>query len=375
MQIQKPESERDGSLTFVYKQVGDVDITFDLYPPGLPVPIDSEADSAATLPLVVNFHGGGLTVGNTQSWFPSWLKDRVTAAGFAFLSANYRLIPPSTGHDIVQDIRDLFKFIAQDLNPQLRSLNQRFQLDVNSIAVSGCSAGGLCAYLAVMHAQPRPKAVVALYAMGGNLLTPQYIRPKTEIFLRGREMLDPSAYSEFLHPRSQELKATADSALAYHGADAPIPGFPANPRMLLNRLYLQLGVYLDYYTGDHEPSLSSALREPAEGSQYSIAKLKPLIPAEHLALFPQFNVDPSWPPVLLVHGSEDTAVKLEESLNMNRLLDDAGVENVLSIVDGAEHSLDYVADAEKRYGEPGGLFDSIAQFLVDHLPHRERNIM
>lgn len=63
-----------GPLTFIYKLVGDVDITFDLYPPALPVPIDSEADSVATLPLVVNFHGGGLTVGNTQSWFPSWLK-------------------------------------------------------------------------------------------------------------------------------------------------------------------------------------------------------------------------------------------------------------------------------------------------------------
>ncbi len=183
-------------------------------------------------------------------------------------------------------------------------------------------------------------------------------------------MLDPAAYSQFLHPHSSELRATADSALAYHGADAPIPGFPANPRMLLNRLYLQLGVYLDYYTGDHEPSLSSKLHEPAEGSQYSITKLKPLIPAEHLALFPQFNVDPSWPPVLLVHGSEDTAVKLEESLNMNRLLLDAGVENVLRIVDGAEHSLDYVADAERRYGGPGGLFDSIVQFLVNHLPPR-----
>lgn len=184
-------------------------------------------------------------------------------------------------------------------------------------------------------------------------------------------MLYPAAYSEFLHPHSSELRATADSALAYHGVDAPIPGFPANPRMLLNRLYLQLGVYLDYYTGDHEPSLSSTLREAAEGSQYSIAKLKPLIPAEHLALFPQFNVDPSWPPALLVHGSEDTAVKLEESLNMKRLLDDAGVENVLSIVDGAEHSLDYVADAEKLYGGSGGLFDSIVHFLVNHLPHRE----
>ena len=192
-------------------------------------------------------------------------------------------------------------------------------------------------------------------------------------------MLDPAPYSEFLYPQSTKLKPTSDSSLVYHGADAPIPGFPANPRMLLNRLYLQLGVYLDYYTSMHEPSLSTASLEAAEGhtshdsavsahSDYSTDKLKPLIPPNHLqALFPQFNVDASWPPVFLVHGSIDTAVKLEESLNMQRLLNNAGVDNVLRIVEGAEHSLDYVADAEERYGGPGGLFDEIGQFLVDHL--------
>lgn len=192
-------------------------------------------------------------------------------------------------------------------------------------------------------------------------------------------MLDPAAYSEFLYPQSTKLNPTSDSALAYHGADAPIPGFPANPRMLLNRLYLQLGVYLDYYTGAHEPSLSATLLEAAEGrpnresastaaSDYSLDKMVPLIPRNHLkALFPQFTVDSSWPPVFLVHGSIDTAVKLEESLNMQRLLNDAGVDNVLRIVEEAEHSLDYVADAEERYGRPGGLFDEIGQFLVDHL--------
>ena len=92
--------------------------------------------------------------------------------GFIFISANYRLLPPSTGHDIVQDLRDLFKFIKEDLNVQLRSINPEtpVQVDANSIAVSGCSAGGLCAYLSVMHACIKPKAVIALYAMGGNLL-------------------------------------------------------------------------------------------------------------------------------------------------------------------------------------------------------------
>ncbi|KAI0086457.1 alpha/beta-hydrolase [Irpex rosettiformis] len=352
-------------LTFTYKQVDNVDLAFDLYHPPNP--------TTRPLPIVINFHGGGLTVGNTKSWFPAWLKDRVISAGFIFLSANYRLIPPSTGHDIVEDIRDLFRFVAEDLTSQLRDSNHPVQIDVNAIAVSGCSAGGLCAYLSVMHVHPRPKAVVALYAMGGNLLTPQYIRPKTEIFLRGREILDPTTYSDFLYPQSLKLLPTADSALAYHGTNAPIPGFPANPRMLLNRLYLQLGTYLDYYTGAHETSLSAKLLEAAEGgsdnsdSNYSIDNLKPLIPSSHLPLFPQFAVDSSWPPTFLVHGSADTAVKLDESIHMHRLLTDADVTTVLKVVEGAEHSLDYVSDANEKYGKAGGLFDEIGMFLVDRL--------
>ena len=98
--------------------------------------------------------------------------ERVTSAGFAFISVDYRLIPPSTGHEIIEDIKDLFRFLALDFN---RVLLQRateahipFQVDPDSIAVSGTSAGGLCAYLAVMHAKPLPKALLGLYAMGGD---------------------------------------------------------------------------------------------------------------------------------------------------------------------------------------------------------------
>ncbi|KAI0702281.1 alpha/beta-hydrolase [Cytidiella melzeri] len=362
------------ALSFTYKVVDKAAMQLDLYLPDVTTELGTDAASSPTLlPIVLNFHGGGLTVGNTRSWFPTWLKDRVVAAGFAFLSAEYRLIPPSTGHDIIEDIRDLFTFVAKSLNSQLLSTHPNIQIDVNSTAVSGCSAGGLCAYLAAMHAHPKPKAVVALYAMGGQLLTPQYLQPKSAVFLRGRELLDPEAYSDYLYPRCLELEPTSRSALAYHGADAPIPGFPANPRMLLNRLYLQLGNYLDYYTGVHEPSLSQTLRQAVEAvegeaqSDYPADRLKALIPAQHLPLFPQFSVDSSWPPVFLAHGSRDSAVWMKESESMHGLLCEAGITTVFRIIDGAEHSLDYVANAEDLYGKPGGLFDDVCQFLVNHL--------
>lgn len=90
----------------------------------------------------------------------------------AFVSADYRLIPPSTGHNIVDDIQALFRFLSTDLNPLLLrdDSSHRCQIDPGAIGVAGSSAGGLCAYLAVIHASPKPKALLALYAMGGDFI-------------------------------------------------------------------------------------------------------------------------------------------------------------------------------------------------------------
>ena len=101
--------------------------------------------------------------------------ERVTSAGVAFISADYRLIPPSTGFDVLQDIKDLFNFLQSQLNDCLRQrlddqARHVFRIDVNNLAVAGNSAGGLCAYLAAIHAVPKPRALLAFYAMGGDFL-------------------------------------------------------------------------------------------------------------------------------------------------------------------------------------------------------------
>ena len=103
---------------------------------------------------------------------------RLAAAGVAVISADHRLLPPSTGIDVVKDVKDVFKFVANDLNPLLQarsmsgnnSLAASFQVDPSKLLVAGGSSGGLCAYLAAVHASPKPKAVLAFYAMGGDLL-------------------------------------------------------------------------------------------------------------------------------------------------------------------------------------------------------------
>jgi len=53
------------AITLVYKRVRDLDIHLDFYPAGI--------STGKPCPVLVYFHGGGLTVGDRASWFPEWL--------------------------------------------------------------------------------------------------------------------------------------------------------------------------------------------------------------------------------------------------------------------------------------------------------------
>ena len=88
---------------------------------------------------------------------------RTTAAGLAFISADYRLLPPCTGHDVLEDVVDLFAFLAR--TPRLGSV----LIDATRLAVAGSSAGGMCAFLAAIHVNPRPRAVLSIYGLGGDV--------------------------------------------------------------------------------------------------------------------------------------------------------------------------------------------------------------
>jgi acetyl esterase/lipase len=166
--------------TVAYKQVGDLTLYVDVYPP--------TPESDVPVPAVVFFHGGGMTSGDRTSWFPTWLlsesfppslasaraglldltsgslnSERTTAAGLAFLSADYRLLAPSTGHDVLDDVVDLFAFLART-----QTLGA-VQIDSTRLAVAGASAGGMCAFLAAVHAKPKPCAVLSIYGLGGDV--------------------------------------------------------------------------------------------------------------------------------------------------------------------------------------------------------------
>ncbi|KAL0574945.1 hypothetical protein V5O48_007019 [Marasmius crinis-equi] len=341
-------------ITLTYKVVKDVPIKLDVYLP-------QNRQKGVRLPAVVYFHGGGLIMGSRRDLFPTWLQTRTNAAGYIFISADFRLIPtgPTTGHDVVEDIKDLFAFLrGQDLKISDESGGEVL-LDPGKIAVSGSSAGGLCAYLSVIHVTPKPAAVLPIFACGGDFLTPFYFAPKTEPFLRGRDLVDASRFTDYIHPISSKVASDLLSESPLTFVPNSNPPIPANPRMALAFLYLQLGTYLDYYTGEYEPSLSDALKGASKD------RLQDAIPQRHHALFPQLNVDSSWPPTYLLHGEEDTAVSVDESKNIHRLLKEAGVSTTLKLVPGQDHFFDIMTpNAEELYGQ---IFDEVLVFLKSHL--------
>lgn len=82
------------------------------------------------------------------------------------MSADYRLLPESNGNDILADIADLWKWVREDLQPYLNAVSAEStpEVDFDHILCVGDSAGG---YVAVQSALTQPvgsiNAVVGLY--------------------------------------------------------------------------------------------------------------------------------------------------------------------------------------------------------------------
>lgn len=177
--------------------------------------------------------------------------------------------------------------------------------------------------------------------------------------------MDPKEFTDFLYPYTGGVPATiVDSPPAYHPPTYHIPGYPANRRMLLPRLYLQLGIFLDYYTGVHQPSVSKVLHEILDKGDAESNNFKQAIPEIHRTVFPQIMVDENWPPTMLLHGTADTAVPVEESHHLRGLLDAAGVPVDFIEFSGKEHSFDYETNAEEVWKEQ---FNVVKAFLYKAL--------
>jgi len=264
--------------TYVYKTVGKLKIEADVHRP----------DDTRPRPVLVWLHGGALMMG-AKKWVQPDLVALCRSEGYCLVSANYRLAPQAKLPQIIEDLRDLMKWIHEK-GPGL------FHADVSRIVVAGSSAGG---YLTMMTGiiEPRPKGLVAYYGYG-DVDGPWYTTPSE-------------------HYRKRPLVSEED---AYKGMTPDVVTEPVPGGLNRGRLYLyyrQNGLWTKEVTG-FDPATEKS-------------KLDPYCPVR--------NITAKYPPIVMIHGTADTDVPCQESLDMAEQLRKNNVRHEMLVIPGAGHGL------------------------------------
>ncbi|QRV76081.1 alpha/beta hydrolase family protein [Ceratobasidium sp. AG-Ba] len=310
---------------FAYDKIGTL---ADVY---LPNPSERLA-----VPTVLYWHGGGLSCGDRRSYLPIWFITKLLDNGYIFISADYRLLPPSTGHVILQDVLGFTHWAASPngLNAQLKQHGDTVSVDTTRLIAAGTSAGGYLAYLAGIYARVQNplRGVLSLPRVTDSMLDAPLFAAQEQAILpwsTPTRSCPIRAFTQHHSPTACRLGIPLE-----YGPD----GIPSSPRMFMTRVLLQEGIFLDYLTGEH--GLSGRLVGLETPSMFNV-------PEQHHLLFPEACVSSSFPPTCLVHGTEDSAVLIGESRAMRDRLQAVGVHCELFEVVGAEHSFDYAPGHEE----------------------------
>lgn len=226
-------------------------------------------------PVIIFIHGGALMMGSRKiSTKPGSLGGEMLAAGYTVASIDYRLAPQAKLPDIIADLRDACAWV-RERGPIL------FRVDPENVFVMGQSAGGYLTLMSGFCVQPRPRALVSFWGYG-DVAGPWYSEP--DAFYRQQPLV---------------TKAEADKAAG-------------------GKLYLycrQQGLWPQVLTG-HDPK-----KEPRAFDLFC----------------PERNVTPEYPPTLLVHGTQDTDVPYQLSVQMDRALSAQGVAHQFITITNGGH--------------------------------------
>ena len=266
--------------THVYKSVGETKIHADVYRP----------DDGKVRPVIVWIHGGALIVGS-RAGVPKQLEDLCRQEGYALISLDYWLAPEVKLPDIIEDVKDAFRWLREKGPKQLA-------IDLDKMVVAGGSAGGYLTMMTGICVTPRPKALVAYWGYG-DVDGDWYTKP-----------------SEFYRKQPLVSKDEAYKAIG----SAVLTGTEGKVGQARGRFYLYLrqnGLWTKEVTGF----------DPATDGR----KLDPYCPVR--------NISAEYPPILMIHGTKDTDVPYELSADMAKELAKHKVPHELVTVPDAGHGL------------------------------------
>ncbi|MBI4557170.1 MAG: alpha/beta hydrolase [Candidatus Hydrogenedentes bacterium] len=245
--------------------------------------------STAPTPVLVWIHGGALMGGGRGSMQPV-LRDLLTQAGYTQISIDYLLAPETKLPGIIDDVQDAFRWVRKEARKQ-------FNLNPDRLGVMGGSAGGYLTLMTGFCVQPRPRALVSFYGYG-DIAGPWYREP------------DPFYCSKPMVPKEEAYASVGTAALA------EVP--PQNNRFRFYLYCRQHGLWPNEVLGK-DPHTHPKAFDP---------------------YCPVRNVTQAYPPVLLLHGTADTDVPFQQSVDMAAALEKAGVPHELVTIPDGPHGFD-----------------------------------
>ncbi len=265
--------------TCVYKTDGQCSIRADVY----------RAAGDDIRPAILWIHGGALIFGQ-RGGINRLQLSRYLEAGFVVVSIDYRLAPETKLPGILEDLEDAYRWI-RSRGPEL------FRIDPDRVAVIGHSAGGYLTLTAGYRLSPRPRALVAFYGYGD--IVGDWYRLPDPFYLK-------------------EPAVTREQAIAGIGSQ-PISEAPDETARWPFYLYCrQQGLWPKEVVGIN----------PTDG----LREFDPYCPVR--------NVTKAYPPTMLLHGDKDTDVPFQQSVDMARELERAGVAHEFVPISGGEHGFD-----------------------------------
>jgi acetyl esterase/lipase len=232
---------------------------------------------ASGAPVVIYIHGGGWSGGERYVLSPTQFK-RFTDNGIAVACISYRLAKNgSSALECLVDCKDAARFLAKNA--------EQYHLDPQRFAARGHSAGGhltLCTVLV----------------------------PNDEPLLKG----DPSLAGE--NPRFLCAVAEAPLTTLFHPEEADSA----------DTITMRPGDLQKILGGKTAGELAKAELATNAGREKFILSLHARAPVDRVArvLSPEFWLDGSSPPLLLVHGTTDSLISVRGSRYFKQLGDERG---------------------------------------------------
>jgi pimeloyl-ACP methyl ester carboxylesterase len=289
--------------------------------------------------------------------------------GYILVQPGYRLLIPTNGHDIIQDVRNFYDYLASPAYTQ--TLPENVRPDLGKIVVAGFSGGGYVSRLAAIELiesvkKGRRKGIectgmVSYFGMGGDVFQPDWAENKNE-------KSDPMDEVEHLYKR----KEISDSPYT--------PGLKGwenrVDRDMIWDWFRSNGVFVDVLAGTRGTALRDAWAKTNSGSG-SVSRMdivRQIVPEEHHPVIPQIWFETpsnasSFPPSIYVHGTADDKVPYAESVLTVEQLRKAGKgseEVEFVTIDGVDHDLKVPGESECR-PEVDEAHGKVAEFILRQL--------